>query len=306
MYGTVFDYFIDFESGSWEHWNTRTKDWLYDTKEASSLIFIESKEFVKFAYFLKLLTNKGTNVLLTGPRGCGKSSIVKHYLRTVDAKKNHTLSIQICSNTTPDDIFGPLQKYMEKKTRNEMQPIGGKHLILYLDDLNLNENSILSEPLRFFKENKTWINRRELKYFDKVTLIGTECLDHQTKPSFSSRSRKSFQYFYVDAMGEKEMKEMYATIVKGKFWDFEVDIKFLTQSIVRGSINTYNAIVNHFKEKNHEPTISNTFFTSDIKKVICGVLRSHKDCHDTKFEVNIMFLFKIIHNKFPGRAALGV
>ena len=293
VYGTVFDYFIDFESGAWEHWNTRTKDWLYNPKEASSQIFIESKDYVKFAYFMKLLTKQHTNVLLVGPRGCGKSSIVKHYLKTIDTKKNHVLSIQICTNTTPNDIFGPLQKYMEKKTRNEMQPIGGKNLILYLDDLNLNENSQLSEPLRFFKENKTWIYNKELKSFDKVTLIGTECLDHTTKPSFPTRSRKSFQYFYVDDMGEKDMKEMYTTIVKGKFWDFEVDIKFLTQSIVRGSINTFNAIMSHFKAKKEPPTISNTFFTSDIKKVICGVLRSHKDCHDTKFEVVQLWVYEV-------------
>lgn len=57
---------------------------------------------------------------------------------------------------------------MEKKTKNEMQPIGGKNLLLFLDDLDLKENSELAEPLRFFKENHTWIYQNELKYFDKV------------------------------------------------------------------------------------------------------------------------------------------
>ena len=78
--------------------------------------------------------------------------------------------MQVCNNTTPNDIFGPLLKYMEKKTKNEMQPIGGKNLLLFLDDLDLNENSELAEPLRFFKENHTWIYQNELKYFDKVTI----------------------------------------------------------------------------------------------------------------------------------------
>ena len=78
--------------------------------------------------------------------------------------------MQVCNNTTPTDIFGPLLKYMEKKTKNEMQPIGGKNLLLFLDDLDLNENSELAEPLRFFKENHTWIYQNELKYFDKVTV----------------------------------------------------------------------------------------------------------------------------------------
>ena len=84
--------------------------------------------------------------------------------------------MQVCNNTTPNDIFGPLLKYMEKKTKNEMQPIGGKNLLLFLDDLDLNENSELAEPLRFFKENHTWIYQNELKYFDKVTVtINAPC-----------------------------------------------------------------------------------------------------------------------------------
>ena len=293
VYGTVFDYFIDFESGAWEHWNTKIKDWIYDPKEASSQIFIESKEYVKYAYFMNLLTKNGHNILLIGPSGCGKSSLVQHFLKTVDTKSYHILSLQMCKNTKPLDIFDPVQKYMEKKTRTEMQPIGGKSLILYLDDLDLSETSVISEPLRFFKENKIWVKERDFKHFDKISIIGTESLDDFNKPFTPSRSRKSFQYFYVDEFSEKELKDMYATIVKGKFWDFEVDIKFLTQSIVRGSINTFNTITNHFKEKGGIPSMENTFFTSDIKKVICGVLRSHKDCHDTKFEVVQLWVYEV-------------
>ena len=101
---------------------------------------------------------------------------------------------------------------MEKKTKNEMQPIGGKNLLLFLDDLDLKENSELAEPLRFFKENHTWIYQNELKYFDKVmfpllqssqvksqvSLIGTECLSAEGRRARPTRSRKCFHYFYVD------------------------------------------------------------------------------------------------------------
>ena len=240
-----------------------------------------------------MLTAQGNNVLLLGQQGCGKSALVQHYLKSVNVKKNHILSIQICQNTCPADIFDPITKFMEKKTRAEMQPIGGKNLILYLDDLDLIDSSVIAEPLRYFKENKIWIKDEDFRHFDKISVIGTETLDDNKKPFTASRSRKSFQYFYMDALPEKELKDMYATIVKGKFWDFEVDIKFLTQSIVRGSINTFNTIVDHFKRKDDLSSIENTFFSSDIKKVICGVLRSHKDCHDTKFEVVQLWVYEV-------------
>ena len=118
-------------------------------------------------------------------------------------------------------------------------------------------------------------------------------MDDDLKPPRPSRSRKGFQIFYIDAFTQKECLNMYAKIMKGKFMDFEVDIKFLTQSIVRGSIATYKAIVEHFRDANDEPKLSNTFYSSDIKKVICGVLRSHKDCHDTKFEVVQLWVYEV-------------
>ena len=130
----------------------------------------------------------------------------------------------MCKNTTPNDIFGPLLKYMEKKTKNEMQPIGGKNLLLFLDDLDLKENSELAEPLRFFKENHTWIYQNELKYFDKVmfplekvvcistdksqvSLIGTECLSAEGRRARPTRSRKCFHYFYVDQVSHMRFRK---------------------------------------------------------------------------------------------------
>ena len=102
-----------------------------------------------FEFLAKDQLSKTTLIFYLGPRGSGKSSLVKHWLSTVNRKNNHVLNIQICKNTKPKDLFGPLMKYMEKKSREECQPINGKQLILFLDDIELGEKNMLSEPVRY-------------------------------------------------------------------------------------------------------------------------------------------------------------
>ena len=66
VYGTVFDYFLDFESGTWEHFERKVKEWSYRPDEPSNNIFIETKDYAKYAYFIKILSQVQRNVLLIG------------------------------------------------------------------------------------------------------------------------------------------------------------------------------------------------------------------------------------------------
>jgi len=291
VYGTVFDYFIDQEMLVWEHWNKNVSEWSYDPEEPHSSFYIETIRYIKYEYLLKLLTCRGTHVLLLGPKGCGKTSIIKEYVTKYVKDDNHVISIQMCNNTKASHIFNSLYQFTEKKTKQEMQPINGKKLLVLLDDIDLKENSHIAEPLRFFTEKGRWIIQGEEKIFCDFTIIGSENMDKTSKPGSISRARKSFQYFYIDEWSTEETMKMYTTVLKGKFLDFEVNIKFLTQSIIKASISVYNSISSMFIT---DQNISTMFFTSDIKKVICGVLRSHKDCHDTKFEVVQLWVHEVL------------
>ena len=290
VYGTVFDYYIDHETLAWEHWNKNVTEWNYNPKEPHSSFFIQTTEFIKFEFILNLLIHQGTHVLLLGPKGCGKTSMIKEFVKK-SCEKNHVISIQVCRNTKANHIFNSVHQFTEKKTKHEIQPINSKKLMIVLDDVNLKENNDLSEPLRFFAEQGRWIIHGEEKKFSDFTIIGAEHIDEKCKPGSISRARKSLQCFYVDKWSTEDTMKMYTTVLKAKFLDFEVNIKFLTQSIIKASIAVYNAISLMFQQFN---SIATTFYVSDIKKVICGVLRSHKDCHDTKFEVVQLWVHEVL------------
>ena len=291
VFGTVFDFYIDKENLEWEHWRKNIKEWKYDPNFPHSSIYIQTIDYLRCQYFFNVLLRQGRNVLLVGPKGSGKSSIIKEFLMNFEQSNYHMISIQVCHNTTPNQIFESIVKFTEKKSKHEVQPIGGKKLLLYLDDINLDEKSALSEALKFFWENRFWIVDGKKVHISDVVVLATETMDMGSRPRYISSSRKCFQCLNLDEVSETDITNIYQTILRGKFLDFEVNIKFLTLSIVKGTIGTFNTIKEWFQEKN---IISTMFTLNDIKKVICGVLRSHKDCHDTKFEVVQLWVNEIL------------
>ena len=289
--GTVFDFFIEKETLAWEHWQKSIKEWKYVPGLPNSSIYVQTEYFIKNQYFFNLLLHQGKNVLLVGPKGSGKSTVVREYLKNFKRQDYHIVAIQVCFNTSPDQVFESISKFTEMKSMNEVQPIGGKKLLLYLDDVNLDEQNSLGQAIKFFWENKCWLVNGRRVYISDVVILATETMDKTNRPRYITSSRKHFQYFILDRPGEEDIIGMYKTILTGKFMDFEVNIKFLILSMIKGTIGAFKNIKDHFKD---DQRISTQFFPNDIKKVICGVLRSHRDCHDTKFEVVQLWVNEVL------------
>ncbi len=288
--GTVFDFEIEKDTFIWEHWKKNIVEWKYNPQMPHATIFIQTIPYIRNCYFFELLLKQGKNVLLVGPRGSGKTSIVKEFLRTFHRTEYHVICIQVCHNTKPSHIFEAIIKFTEKKSMIEVQPIGGKKILLYLDDVNLDEKNMLGQALKFFAENKVWlVNGKKVKMSD-VVILATEAMDEDNCPRYITSTRKSFQMFVLDRNKEAETIKLYQQILQKKFHDFEVNIKFLTLSMIKGTIGVFKDIKEFFKAND---TISTQFLLNDIKKVICGVLRSHKDCHDTKFEVVQLWVHEV-------------
>ena len=291
VHGTVFDFHIEKETLTWEHWQKNIKEWKYSSGLPHSSIYIQTDSYIKNQYFFNLLLHQGKNVLLVGPKGSGKSSIVTEYIKNFSRLDYHIVSIQVCKNTTPAHVFESIAKFTEMKSMNEVQPIGGKKLLLYLDDVNLDEQNSLGQAIKFFWENKCWLIKGKRVYISDIVILATETMDTSISPRYVTSSRKYFQYFILDKPSEEDIIGIYKTILTGKFMDFEVNIKFLILSMIKGTIGAFNGIKEHFK---NDQKISIQFYLNDIKKVIFGVLRSHKDCHDTKFEVVQLWVNEVL------------
>lgn len=84
----------------------------------------------------KLLTN-GYPVLLVGPVGTGKTSLVQSVLESLDKDKYSLLVINMSGQTTSSNIQETVVSRLVKRTKGMYTPIGSKKMITFMDDFNM-------------------------------------------------------------------------------------------------------------------------------------------------------------------------
>ena len=89
-------------------------------------------------------------------------------------------------------------------------------------------------------------------------------------------------------MQDSQIIRIFGTMINQKLQDFEEDVKPVGDIMTKATLEVYQAIVQKFL-----PTpakIHYLFNLRDISKVFQGLLRSHKDFHDTKASMTRLWI----------------
>lgn len=173
---------------------------------------VPTVDTVRYNFLVKALVLAHYPVLLTGPVGTGKTSVAQTVLRGLNERwagltvnmssqvglctvffvflffcsrnttlvsdlirlRSTSLSVSITVQTTSNNIQAIIENRLEKRTKGEFVPVGGKHLLCLLDDLNMPAHDLFgSQPplelLRLWIDYGFWYDRRkQTKKFVKV------------------------------------------------------------------------------------------------------------------------------------------
>ncbi|KAF8821718.1 hypothetical protein IE077_001683 [Cardiosporidium cionae] len=164
--GSVLDYVVDFELGTWKTWVelSRLPSRLYDT--AMTNLVVPSAHSSRVCHLTKLLILNGEHVLCIGNHGIGKSyCIMNGVLKDLD-QNNYQLSLIALSHlTTSSNIKRAIIEKMEKKMHFTYYPRTAEKLICFLDDLNASEKTDEKrtshcEIIRKYLEHGNWYDRQ--------------------------------------------------------------------------------------------------------------------------------------------------
>lgn len=137
--GEVYDYFIDFEKKEFHPWTELVKEFKYTEGMPYFSILVPTADTVKYKYVLEKLLIGKKNCLISGETGVGKSVIVGEFVSTLTTEKYSYTSFNFSAQTSTKnilDVFMDKDKFT-KKRRNEMGPLGGKKMVLFVDDINM-------------------------------------------------------------------------------------------------------------------------------------------------------------------------
>ena len=100
---------------------------------------VNTHETTRLRYFMDLLVEKGQALMLVGSAGCGKTVLVKDKLASMSVDDWVKVNVSLNFYSSSEMLQAILEKPLEKKAGRNYGPPGTKHLIYFIDDMNMPE-----------------------------------------------------------------------------------------------------------------------------------------------------------------------
>nr|XP_039250408.1 dynein heavy chain 2, axonemal-like [Styela clava] len=285
---TIYEYYVDTKNRTWASFEDKLqKGWRYPPNAPFHRIMVPTVDTVRYDFLVTQLITKGVPVLLVGPVGTGKTSVAQTVLQKLDATKYNTLTINMSSQTSSNNVQDIIESRVEKRTKGVYVPLGSKKMITFMDDLNMPaKDTFGSQPplelMKLWVDYGFWYDRAKQvsKYIKDMYLLADMGPPGGGRQVISQRFQSRFNLINMTFPSETQIKRIFGTMINQKLQDFEEDVKPIGDIITQASIDVYRLVVEKFL-----PTpakIHYLFNLRDISKVFQGLLRAHKDFHDTK------------------------
>ncbi|KAI8520697.1 hypothetical protein Bbelb_004510 [Branchiostoma belcheri] len=134
---SVFDYYVD-ESGEWDPWTSRVQEDTYpDNANISGEVFVETVDTIRCQVLMDYALSSGQNVLLVGPPGSGKTSLINDLIDTQDPA-THIVKRLVWSSASQ---ASQLQTFVEANIHHRQGFVYGakdyKGFQIFIDDINM-------------------------------------------------------------------------------------------------------------------------------------------------------------------------
>ncbi|XP_063305793.1 dynein axonemal heavy chain 2 [Pelobates fuscus] len=293
---TVYEYFVDPKTKNWASFEDKLpKTWRIPPNAPFYKIMVPTVDTVRYQFIVNALVSHQWPVLLVGPVGTGKTSIAQSVLQSLDSSRWSVLTVNMSAQTTSNNVQNIIESRVEKRTKGVYVPTGGKQLITFMDDLNMPaKDTFGSQPplelLRLWIDYGFWYDRmnQTIKYVKDMFIMAAMGPPGGGRTAISPRLQSRFNLINMTFPSESQIKRIFGTMMSQKLQDFEEEVKPVGEVITQATIELYNAITQRFL-----PTpakIHYLFNLRDISRVFQGMLRAHRDMHDTKHSITRLWV----------------
>ncbi|XP_076145705.1 dynein axonemal heavy chain 2 [Alosa pseudoharengus] len=293
---TIYEYYVDTKTKSWTSFEDKLlKSWRYPANAPFYKIMVPTVDTVRYNFLVQALVGSQYPVLLTGPVGTGKTSVAQSVLQGLDPTKWTTLTVNMSSQTTSNNVQAIIESRVEKRTKGVYVPVGGKRMLAFLDDLNMPAvDDFGSQPplelLRLWIDYGFWYDRQKqtLKCVKDMYLLASMGPPGGGRTHISGRLQSRFNLINMTFPAESQIKRIYGTMINQKLQEFEEEVKPIGGILTQATLELYYAIIARFL-----PTPAKMhylFNLRDISKVFQGLLRAHRDFHDTKQSITRLWI----------------
>ena len=114
-------------------------------QEQDSAPYVHTCQTVAYMYVIKLLVDRGYPVLLDGPTGSGKTSLLLRLLKSFcDSESSNVGLLHLYANGLTDAgmVWGQIKEKLEWNWGRNFTPKGSRRLVCFMDDLHIPQVSM--------------------------------------------------------------------------------------------------------------------------------------------------------------------
>jgi len=221
---SIFDGFVS-SDGYWGTWNSAVPAWKFTKGEPFMNTVVPTEESVRISFLTGMILRTKGHVLLVGPSGSAKTSIVDTFISAMLQQSDSLVSqkINLSSALSPQDFQFAVENWVEKRQGRTFGPPAGKSLIIFVDDCNLPRinkwkdqptNEISRQLVEFngcynLERPGEWKNIVDLKWIMAMVSPGSSSND------VPARLKRHFTVFGIPLPNNNVIESIFGSIIRG-------------------------------------------------------------------------------------------
>ncbi|XP_010291294.1 PREDICTED: dynein heavy chain 10, axonemal, partial [Phaethon lepturus] len=275
---TLYDFHFDGFQKKWVPWMKLVPEYIHKPQVKFLDILVPTVDTTRTTWLLEQMVKIKRPVVLVGESGTSKTATTQNFLNNLNKDLNLLLVINFSSRTTSMDIQRNLETNVEKRTKDTYGPPMGKHLIVFMDDMNMPrvDEYGTQQPIALLKlllekgflyDRGKEMNCKLLRDLGFIAAMGKAGGGrNEVDPRFISL----FSVFNIPFPSEQSLNLIYASILKGHTAMFNESISAISDKITVCTLELYKMII-----RDLPPTPSKfhyIFNLRDLSRVYNGLI----------------------------------
>jgi hypothetical protein len=247
---TVFDFFLNFATLSFEEWTDGSTGWTYTSEKAIEQQLVPTNEGAAILYISRLAVQNNAHLLLHGTESCKTLALKTLSENVLDRKRYDARYLALANSSTSSNVVKGLRSFMQRR-HGCYGPLDNQKLIIFLDNLSAVKPEVYGaqpplELIRQFFDYGGWYDPSKLEFqrVAETTILAAMGPAGGGLFSIPERVLRHFIFVHVPRYNSDSITEILSGLLRHHLADYSQPVRTIHPQVSRACTFIYEQCVN--------------------------------------------------------------